>query len=138
MSWGYLGQFWDAITEVAVGGATYTIDWFQSIGNAVAGAIGNLFDYVIRAFSDLIIFIGWSGQLLGDIFGAIISPLTFIFTFFKAFFITLFSAPITPDFILPGQAFFNAIPYFDVFAGVLGACLILTLTFTTIKHLTHI
>lgn len=138
MVWDYLAQFWDAVVAVTVGGVEYTVGWFQAIGNAVAGAVGNLFEFLIRGFSDFIVFLGWSGEMLGDIFGAIISPLNFIFLFFKSFFVSLSSSPYVPDFTLFDHRYFDVIPYFSVISGVLAMCFILYITFTAIKHLTHI
>ncbi|GAI38972.1 unnamed protein product, partial [marine sediment metagenome] len=59
MDWGFLGEFWDAITGATINAWEYTADWFKQIGLAVAGAIGGLFDYLIHYFSDLFVFLGW-------------------------------------------------------------------------------
>jgi len=59
MGWGFLGEFWNAITEKTLDAWVYTVDWFQQIGLATAGALGNLLDYLIHSLSDFFVFLGW-------------------------------------------------------------------------------
>ena len=72
MIWGYLSEFWDNITEVVVStlgnSITYTIEFFQSVGNAVAGAIGSLFDDLIHHIYDVFLVIYWLFEHLKNAF----------------------------------------------------------------------
>jgi len=82
--WGYLSEFWDAITGVG----DYTIAWFQSVGNAVAGAIGGLFEDLTHHFYDIFYIAQWFLDNLGEMLGVAFTPLTWIFNFVKGFFVS--------------------------------------------------
>lgn len=84
MAWGYLSEFWDAITSV--GG--YTIEWFESVGNAVAGAIGGLFEDLTHHFYDIFYINQWFLENLGDMLEIAFTPLTWIFNFVRGFFVS--------------------------------------------------
>ena len=79
--WGYLEQFWNAITQVG----DYTIEWFRNIGNAVAGAIGGMFDWLIHYVSDVFIFLGWLFSILKELIMTFLSPVAYTFNFLKSF-----------------------------------------------------
>ncbi|GAI17084.1 unnamed protein product, partial [marine sediment metagenome] len=68
MDWGFLGEFWDAITGATINAWEYTADWFKQIGLAVAGAIGNLFDFLIHYINDLFVFLGWLFSAIKELF----------------------------------------------------------------------
>jgi len=140
--WGYLGEFWNAITQVG----DYTIAWFQSVGNAVAGAVGSLFEDLIHHFYDIFYTIWWLLDALQDLFVIIFRPLTWVFNFGRGFFYTAFKTPaeLGLDIGEVGHfggnviAVFNAIPYVNyIFAGVGGALAILFLAFM-IKRLSQV
>jgi hypothetical protein len=125
--WGYLSEFWDAITEV--GG--YTVEWFESVGNAVAGAIGGLFENLIHHIYDLIYLTWWFVDALQDIFSILLTPITWILNFGRGFLYTAFKTPEELGLELGDiQAFgqsvfdlFEAIPYLNyIFLGA-GAML---------------
>lgn len=82
--WGYLSEFWNAIT--AVGG--YTIEWFQSVGNAVAGAIGGLFEDLTHHFYDIFYINQWFLDNLSEMLSTAFRPLTWIFNFVRGFFVS--------------------------------------------------
>lgn len=82
--WGYLAEFWDEITEV--GG--YTVAWFQSLGNAVAGAIGGLFEDLTHHFYDIFYIIQWFLDNLGDMLSIAFVPLIWVFNFVRGFFVS--------------------------------------------------
>jgi len=46
----YLAEFWDSIAAATEG----TVEWFQSLGNAVAGAMGSLLTFLLQPFLDLV------------------------------------------------------------------------------------
>jgi hypothetical protein len=119
--WGYLSEFWDAITEV--GGTT--IEWFQSIGNAVAGAIGQLFYSTLHYLNDTWVFLGWIFSVIGQVVSLFLLPLTWVFNFLKGLLGQIFTAPTDFSYTWSGEvlAVFQAIPYWSVIAVVLGACI---------------
>lgn len=119
--WGYLSEFWDAITEV--GGTT--IAWFQSIGNAVAGAIGQLFYSTLHYLNDTWVFLGWIFSVIGQVVSLFLLPLTWVFNFLKGLLGQIFTAPTDFSYTWSGEvlAVFQAIPYWSIIAVVLGACI---------------
>lgn len=128
MVWSYFSQFWSAITDVVIGGATYTIDWFQSIGNAVAGGIGSFFDVIFHTLSDLFTFIQWLFANLQTIFTALLSPINYIFSVLRYFWASAFLTPPAPTltYTFPAGVLdvFNSIPNWSIFISVLGAVII--------------
>lgn len=138
MEWGYLTEFWDKIVNVG----DYTIAWFQGIGNAVAGAVGSLFEDLIHHLYDVFYIFQYLLDQLGTLFGIIFTPLTWIFNFVKGFFISAFATPIEPqiswvfsDDIL---AVFNAIPYWSVFMWAIGCGLAILMLVFILKRITSI
>jgi len=134
MVWGYLNEFWDAITGVG----EYTIEFFQSVGNAVAGAIGGLFEDLTHHFFDVFYFFGWLFYNLQNLFVIIFRPLTWIFNFVKGFTTSAFSTPEKLGIQLGEMAhfsdnvmaFLNVIPHFNlVLAGVSAGLGILVVSF---------
>lgn len=125
MSWGYLGEFWNAVAEVVVDANTYTIAWFQSLGNAVAGAIGSLFEDLIHHIYDVFYIAQYLLDNLADLFSIIFIPLTWIFNFVRGFFNSAFATPpeagiswVFSDSILN---FYNSIPYWNYLMFGVGA-----------------
>jgi len=138
MSWGYLGEFWNAITEVG----DYTIAWFQSVGNAVAGAIGSLFEDLIHHIYDFFYIAQYLLDNLGDLFAIIFTPLTWIFNFVKGFFVSAFATPPDPEieWIFPDNviAFFNSIPYWNYLMFAIGSGIAILLLVFIFKRLSTI
>lgn len=120
--WSYLQEFWQAISQVVVEAGVYTIDWFESVGNAVAGAIGNLFYFVLHYINDLFVFIGWIGSLLKEIITLFLMPLTYVFTFLKAFLDTAFITPEDFSFEWSSEVLsvFSTLPYWSIMSSVLA------------------
>lgn len=140
--WGYLTEFWGELAQVG----DYTIAWFQGIGNAVAGAIGGLFEDLIHHIYDIFYTLWWLLDGLQNLFVIIFRPLTWAFNFGRGFFNVAFKTPEELG-IEIGQvgsfgtnvfAFFNAIPYINyIFVGVGAGLGILFLAFI-IKRLSSI
>jgi len=138
MVWGYLAEFWDKLTDVG----DYTIEWFQGVGNAVAGAIGSLFEDLIHHLYDVF----YIGQYLVDnlqtLFGIIFTPLVWIFNFTKGFFISAFAPPVESEitWVFPAQILeiFTAIPYWNIFMFALAAGLSVLVLVFIFKRLTSI
>jgi hypothetical protein len=121
--WGYLTQYWNRLATTTITGGEYIISWFQNIGNAVAGAIGNLFDFIIHYFNDFLCFINYFAHNLGFIFNQLLSPVKYIFVFSSNFFNNVFSAPILPEnlegFSSTTITFINSLPYWsDIKIGI--------------------
>lgn len=139
MNWNYFTQFWNNITAVFVGGVEYGISWFQSIGNAVAGAIGSFFDLIVHFMTDVFVFTGWFAYSLKSIFLAILSPVAYFFQVLKSFFGTAFGTATPPGisytFTSDIVDVFNTIPYWSAFGTVLGAVLILVIGISAVKLL---
>jgi len=138
MIWGYLTEFWNAITSVG----EYTIDFFRNIGNAVAGAIGNLFAFIIHSITDIFVFGGWVIKSLGTFFANILQPIKFVFGFLKSFIDGAFATPVSSDpiwdFNPELMSVFNAIPYWTTISTVLGVCVLFVIGMAIVKQLTRI
>lgn len=125
MVWGYLSEFWDAVAEVVVESGTYTIAWFESLGNAVAGAIGALFEDLIHHIYDIF----YIGQYLVDqlqiLFGIIFTPLTWIFNFVKGFFDSAFASAVESEISFTWSAdvlaVFNLVPHWNILMFAISA-----------------
>lgn len=117
MTWGYLSEFWNSVSSSTLNAWEYTQEWFYNIGNAVAGAIGNLFDFIIHYFNDFLIFISWLGNILGFIFTQLLTPIKYLFAFSSNFFSNAFSTPIEPEelqgFSTTTATFFQSLPYWN-------------------------
>lgn len=124
--WGYLSEFWDSVVEV--GG--YSVAWFQSLGNAVAGAIGGIFEDLTHHFYDIFYIAQWFLSNLGEILLTVFTPLTWIFNFVKGFFVsatmTLEQLGIeTPEFTLLTdnvKAVFEVVPYLNLLLTAISGC----------------
>lgn len=136
--WQYLSQFWDAITEVG----TYTIAWFQSVGNAVAGAIGGMFNWLIHYVNDFFIFLGWTFSIIKELVKTFTLPISYIFNFLKAFTTSAFSSPQTPDasytFSSGILGVFQSLPYWNVITAVLGIGILIIIGIAIFKLLLKI
>ena len=124
----YLTEFWSAITEVVISSGTYTVDWFKSIGNAVAGAIGGMFNWLIHYLNDFFVFLGWVFSILTELIKVFVLPISYIFNFLKAFTISAFSSPQSPgiDYAFSDQikTVFENIPYWNTILSVIALSLL--------------
>lgn len=128
MVWDYLTQFWNSITSV--GG--YTIEFFQNIGNAVAGAVGGMFDFLIHNASDFFIFLGWFFSNIAGLFSRLLIPIKFIFNFLSSFLSEAFSAPSDPaiwSFPASIKDLFGSVPGWDILGTTLGISLLIIFGF---------
>lgn len=139
MIWGYLEQFWNAI----IGVGEYTIEFFQSIGNAVAGAIGSLFEFINHNVSDVFVFAGWLFYNLKILVSNLFLPVRFIYTYLRNFVESAFlssetSAKAIWSFPAEIMNFFQGIPYWSILSSVLGLGILIIIGIATLKHLRHI
>jgi uncharacterized membrane protein len=133
--WGYLSEFWDSITQVTLNAWEYTTEWFQNVGNAVAGAIGQLFYSTLHYLNDTWVFLGWIFSVISSLISLFLLPLTYIFNFLKGLLSSIFSTP--TDFPYTWDAgilaVFNAIPYWSTISVVLGLCISIIIIFFVLK-----
>jgi len=131
--WGYLSEFWGAVTQVG----DYTVAWFESIGNAVAGAIGGIFEDLTHHIYDIFYVGRWFLDNLGEMLATAFTPLTWIFNFVKGFFVSATMSLEELGIELPEinlvsdnvKAVFEIVPYMNLLltaiAGVFGLMIII-------------
>lgn len=129
MPWNYLTQFIDRISTTTITAWEYTSTWFINVGNAVAGAIGGMFDWIIHYFNDFLCYINYFAQNLGFIFSQLLSPVKYIFTFSSNFFTTSFSQPIIPEtlqgFSTTTLDFIHSLPYWNELSAGIGVIILI-------------
>lgn len=133
MIWGYLGEFWNAITDVG----TFTVEWFQNVGNAVAGAIGNLFEFVNHSLSDVFVYGGWFFSTLGTLLSKFWTPVDYIFSFFSGFVEKAFLTPEPQNiwgFSDEVMAIFEKIPHWTTLTSVLGVGILIIVGVAILKQ----
>lgn len=134
--WGYLSEFWGSVASTTLSAWEYTEDWFYNIGNAVAGAIGNLFYSLLHYGNDTFVFFGWISELIKNIISVFLLPLSYIFTFLKSFFVNALGAPIEfeeytwTDEVL---SVFNAIPLWSEMITAIGVALTIIVVFFVLR-----
>lgn len=142
MDWGFLGEFWNAVSEKTLDAWVYTADWFKQIGLAVAGAIGGLFDYLIHYFSDLFVFIGWLFSAIKELVSAIVLPISYVANFMKGFITNAIKTPVDPEayhtFSTSTMEIFETIPYWSVISSVLGVSILVLGGFAILRLISKI
>jgi len=63
MDFGYLTEFWNAITAETAD----TVAWFQSLGNAVGGAVGSVVLAIFHPLMDIIFLLYYALIIFGNI-----------------------------------------------------------------------
>lgn len=128
MEWGFLGEFWNSIASTTVGGVEYTTGWFKQIGLSMAGAIGNLFDYINHSFSDLFVFLGWLFEALKQLVYSLTTPIAYAGSFLRGLVVNAVKEPPTPEasytFATSTLSIFNDIPHWGVMTTVIGVCIL--------------
>jgi len=142
MFWGYLSEFWDSVSSTTLNAWEYTESWFYNIGNAVAGAVGALFEFVNHNLSDFFVFLGWFFSNLGYILNQLIAPIKYILTFSKFFFVGALDDPATTteiwNFSTSTISVFEAIPYWSELSIVLALSILLIFGIAILKLFTRI
>ena len=134
---GYLSEFWDSITEATEG----TIEFFQSIGNAVAGAIGQIFLLPLKIIFDFF----WTLKILFDIFynlleisfSIIVNFLVFIGNIIKEIFNYTPSGENIVVFDNSTIVIIKSIPLFSTLLSVISYSLVALMIFSILKTLRH-
>ena len=120
--WGYLAEFWDNVSGSTIDAWEFTETWFQNVGNAVAGAVGNLFYFALRSINDFVVLIGWFFELIKTFFQFISTPFIWVIHIISAFFSNVGLPP--TDFSYTWNtdvlSVFQAIPYWSYISLVIG------------------
>jgi hypothetical protein len=134
--WGYLSEFWDSIVQV---GDT-TVAWFQSVGNAVAGAVGSLFETTLHYLNDTWVFLGWIFSAIGQLITLFLLPLNFVFQFLKGLIVSAFSSPTDYQYSWSSASMqlFEKIPLWNTIAPVLIACVFVIALFFVLRLMTKL
>jgi len=120
--WGYLAEFWDNVSGSTIDAWEFTETWFQNVGNAVAGAVGNLFYFALRSINDFVVLIGWFFELIKTFFQFISTPFIWVIHIISSFFSNVGLPP--TDFPYTWNtdvlSVFQAIPYWSYISLVIG------------------
>lgn len=81
MFYGYLSAFWNSVA----GATADTADWFKSLGNAVAGALGNLYIFLFQPIIDVILLLSYVLMLLKAVLLNFLSLPFWVYNFFLYF-----------------------------------------------------
>lgn len=131
----YFTQLWNKITAVA----GYPIDFFQNIGDAVGGAIGNFFTELIHVLTDIGVFFLYFFQIAKSVFLAIFNPLIYLLTLIYTFISNLFNFDFTYESPIEisetAQEILNFIPYWSVLSTIIGAIFLTLIGFKIFKIL---
>ena len=141
--WGFLQEFWDAVSATTINAWEYTADFFKNIGLAVAGAMGGAFDWLLHYVSDFFIFLGWIFGGLRTLFSIFTAPMSFFANFLHNFYNAAMQNPvaIASDLNIYSTstlAIFNSIPAWGTMTYILGICLIAVAAFGIIYLLMSI
>lgn len=128
MVWGYLSEFWNSVSSTTLNAWEYTESWFQNIGNAVAGALGGLFEFLNHSLSDVFVFLGWLFENLSYIFHQLLYPVKYVFQYTSSFTSVAFGEPATTtniwSFSTSTTGVLDSIPYWSELTTVIGIALI--------------
>lgn len=138
--WGYLSEFWNSVASTTLNAWEYTESWFYSVGNAVAGAIGNLFYSTLHYLNDTWVFLGWVFSVIGQVISLFLLPLTYVFQFLKGLVGQVFASPSDFSYTWSSEvlAVFDNIPYWDTISAVLGACIIVIAVIFVLRQFTKL
>jgi len=130
----YLSQFWNQISDASAN----TVAWFQSVGNAVAGALGYIILTPLQAVVDFGLALSWIFSNLINIIVNFLSPLKFLAVFFSQFLNSILSISNDPQtgFVFDSNALAiitGIIPLWSVLSSVLAGIIVLAGVITTIK-----
>lgn len=134
MVYNWLAQFWKSLTSVG----DYTIEFFENIGNAVAGALGGVLEAVFHPVIDFFYSIWFLAEYIIAIFKNLLTPIIYIFNFLKGIFVNLAGSveEVAPfEFSEEAITLLNKIPNFSLLLTIIGGVLCLLGIFAIIKVL---
>lgn len=136
MSFGFLTEFWDSIAEVVISGGTYTVDWFKSLGNAVAGAVGNIFIIPLKAIVEFGLAIAYIFKIIILIAKNFFGYFEYLGVFFSKIADFISVEPTQNNLFTQSQAITNGlanIPFWGTMQTVIIGCIFLGGILATIK-----
>ncbi len=140
--WGFLTEFWGSIASTTINAWEYSTSWFQNIGLAVAGAIGNLFDFALHFINDFFIFLGWLFSGLKELIGALTMPISYAYHFLSSMITGATTATSTPavsyTFATSTMSVFESIPYWETLSYIIGVCILILSGIAIIRLLTKL
>lgn len=134
MIYNFLSQFWNTLTSVG----DYTIEFFQNIGNAVAGAMGGIIEAVFGPIIDFFIVIWYLAEYIIAIFKNLLAPVIYIFNFLKSVFLNLTNSveEVAPfEFSDEAINLLSKVPNFPLLLSIIGGVLCFIGIFAIIKVL---
>ena len=114
MSFDFLNQFWDSITDATSG----TIDFFKNTGLAVAGALGSIFLQPLKIIVEFGLALGWVGQNLLLILGNLLQPFKFVYYFFVEILAKLQTVPANATLTGISENYINFLKSFPMFSTI--------------------
>lgn len=136
--WYYLGQYWNALTDVSVGALSYPIAFFQNIGQAVGGVLGPIILEPARLGIDFLLAIGYILQSFVAILILIFNLISFPARLVIQVLVLLVYTPVnaTP-FLFNTQfiAFFKTMPLISDLLIVIWGLIIFVAIFNLIRNL---
>lgn len=130
----YISWFWGKV----VGATADTAEWFKSLGNAVAGALGAFLLPIFQVFIDVIIVVQYFVQQLVDILQNIAQIPSWLFYFLTGFFSNLQSTTLHLESAWDTGIihYLNYIPFWETLSTAIGFALmaiLLGLIFKTLS-----
>lgn len=125
----YLSDFWSLADSTG-----------QNIGNAVAGALGNIFLYPLHLLVDFVLTTDYLLEQLLQIISVLFTPLIYIFGFLNGIIVALASPPtVTAPFVPLSSALtlISALPGMTALLAIMTGCIwLLTLksVFVSTRH----
>src|SRR3972149_2360010 len=130
---GYFAEFWDSIVSTIVGGTTYTVEFFENIGNAVAGALVMSLLQIAHPFVDIVLGVQYifSGLfvLLTNLFVLPLFLYNFIISFIQDF--GNYSSSLSWSSNITGVL--SVIPFWPVISAFISILLLISILFFVFK-----
>lgn len=122
---GYLSEFWNGVASATAD----TVAWFQSLGNAVAGAMGHLLIALIQPIVDFILVFAYFLTLIKAVFLGVASMGFWVYNFALYFMNGITSYSVTNYWDVGSLYFLNSIPFW----GLVGLGLEVMLMFKALQ-----
>lgn len=129
----YLSQFWDSITSATAD----SVEWFQSLGNAVAGAMGNILLYPLQVMVDFGLAIVYFVSQVWSLISIFFAPFWFVVAWATAVVNaatqTYQTSPLFSEVTADVSNFFNSLPYWSALTSVIAAGIWFAVFYSTLK-----
>ena len=124
--------FLDLITPAT----EFSVEFFESIGQAVAGYLGGFFEPIFHSLLDFFISLIYFGQYVFAILASLFAPVLYVFNFLKGLVYEVTSPVVynnSIEFSANVLALYDSVPMFSDLMIVLGGILILMSVIALIK-----